>query len=152
MISIFLSAVVLAALTVAVHATGIAFLLRSSLQPKGVWHVTRMLLRMIWWAGPAPFGGDIDLGLLLSVARMPAQCRNRVLLFRRYLHHPWLRRRGAGEAVAVARTDRELDGSPHVRLVDGLLLCHSEPRPSIAARERHRRFQHRMNRYSPEEN
>lgn len=49
MISIFLSAVVLAALTVAVHATGIAFLLRSSLQPKGVWHVTRMLLRMIWW-------------------------------------------------------------------------------------------------------
>jgi len=49
MISILLSAVVLAALTVAVHATGIAFLLRLHLQPWGVWHVTRMLLRMIWW-------------------------------------------------------------------------------------------------------
>jgi hypothetical protein len=49
MISIFLSACVLAALTVAVHATGIAFLLRLHLQPRGVWHVTRMLLRMIWW-------------------------------------------------------------------------------------------------------
>ena len=49
MTSISLSAVVLAALTVAVHATGIAFLLRLHLHPKGVWHVTRMLLRMIWW-------------------------------------------------------------------------------------------------------
>ena len=49
MISVFLSACVLAALTVTVHATGIAFLLRLHLQPKGVWHVTRMLLRMIWW-------------------------------------------------------------------------------------------------------
>ena len=49
MISIFLIACVLAALTVAVHATGIAFLLRLHLQPTGVWHVTRMLLRMIWW-------------------------------------------------------------------------------------------------------
>ena len=49
MISILLSAVVLAALTVAVHATGVAFLLRLHLQPRGVWHVTRMLLRMIWW-------------------------------------------------------------------------------------------------------
>ena len=49
MISIFLSACVLAALTVAVHATGIAFLLRLHLQPTGVWHVSRMLLRMIWW-------------------------------------------------------------------------------------------------------
>ena len=49
MILILLSAVVLAAFTVAVHATGIAFLLRLHLQPKGVWHVTRMLLRMIWW-------------------------------------------------------------------------------------------------------
>jgi hypothetical protein len=34
---------------VVVHATGIAFLLRLQLQPRGVWHVTRMLLRMIWW-------------------------------------------------------------------------------------------------------
>src|ERR1035441_9560569 len=49
MISIFLIACVLAALTVAVHATGIAFLLRLHLQPTGVWHVSRMLLRMIWW-------------------------------------------------------------------------------------------------------
>jgi hypothetical protein len=53
MTSIFLKACVLAFLTVAVHATGIAVLLRGVLrrhdQPTGVWHVTRMLLRMIWW-------------------------------------------------------------------------------------------------------
>src|SRR5664280_929840 len=49
MISVILSACVLATLTVAVHATGIAFLLRLHLQPRGVWHVTRILLRMIWW-------------------------------------------------------------------------------------------------------
>ena len=53
MISIFLSACVLAALTVAVHATGIAVLLRGLLrlhpQPTGVWPVARLLLRMIWW-------------------------------------------------------------------------------------------------------
>ncbi len=49
MTSVLLSACVLAGLTVVVHATGIAFLLRLHLQPRGVWHVTRMLLRMIWW-------------------------------------------------------------------------------------------------------
>src|SRR5664279_6157330 len=53
MISIFLSTCVLAALTVAVHATGIAVLLRGLLrlhpQPTGVWPVARLLLRMIWW-------------------------------------------------------------------------------------------------------
>jgi len=53
MISVFLSACVLAFLTVAVHATGVAVLLRGVLrrhdQPTGVWQVTRMLLRMIWW-------------------------------------------------------------------------------------------------------
>ena len=52
MISIFLSAVVLAFLTVAVHATGIAVLVRglhSSAPTTSAWHVTRMLLRMIWW-------------------------------------------------------------------------------------------------------
>ena len=53
MLSIFLSAGVLAALTVAVHATGIAVLLRGLLrlhpQPTRVWPVARLLLRMIWW-------------------------------------------------------------------------------------------------------
>jgi Ion channel len=54
MLSIFLSACVLAFLTMAVHATGIAVLLKGFmnwhvLQPKGVWPVTRLLLRMIWW-------------------------------------------------------------------------------------------------------
>ena len=49
MTSVLLSACVLAALTVVVHATGVAFLLRMHLQRRGVWHVTRMLLRMIWW-------------------------------------------------------------------------------------------------------
>ncbi len=54
MFLIFLSACVLAFLTMAVHATGIAVLLRGFLrarllQPKGVWPVSRLLLRMIWW-------------------------------------------------------------------------------------------------------
>jgi hypothetical protein len=54
MLSIFLSACVLAFLTMAVHATGIAVLLHGwmrlrVLTPKGVWPITRLLLRMIWW-------------------------------------------------------------------------------------------------------
>jgi|SRR5664279_3511527 len=52
MTSIFLSACVLSFLTVAVHATGIAVLVRGLLrhrEPTGVRHVTLMLLRMIWW-------------------------------------------------------------------------------------------------------
>jgi hypothetical protein len=52
MISVFLSACVLAFLTVAVHATGIAVLIRGLLrhrEPTGVWHISRLLLRMIWW-------------------------------------------------------------------------------------------------------
>jgi hypothetical protein len=54
MISIFLSACVLAFLTVVVHATGIAVLLRGlkrvhAQPPTRVWPVARMLLRMIWW-------------------------------------------------------------------------------------------------------
>lgn len=53
MFSIVLSACVLAALTVAVHATGIAVLLGlmklHATPPAGVWPVTRWLLRIIWW-------------------------------------------------------------------------------------------------------
>jgi Ion channel len=54
MLSIFLSACVLVFLTMAVHATGIAVLMRGFmrwhvLRPKGVWPVSRLLLRMIWW-------------------------------------------------------------------------------------------------------
>ena len=54
MISIFLSACVLSALTVAVHATGIAVLVRSLLRLHakptiGDWPIARMLLRIIWW-------------------------------------------------------------------------------------------------------
>jgi Ion channel len=54
MLSIILSACVLAAVTLALHAAGIAVLLRRlmrlhALPPTGAWHITRMLLRMIWW-------------------------------------------------------------------------------------------------------
>src|ERR1035438_2922754 len=53
MLSIFLSAGVLAALTVAVHATGIAVLLRGLLrlhpQPTRGWPVARLMVEMIWW-------------------------------------------------------------------------------------------------------
>ena len=53
MLSIFLSACVLAFLTVAVHATGIAVLVRGLTRhhppTTSAWLITRMLLRMIWW-------------------------------------------------------------------------------------------------------
>ena len=53
MLTVFLSACVLAFLTVAVHATGIAVLLRlmrlHALPPTGVWPVTRKLLHILWW-------------------------------------------------------------------------------------------------------
>ena len=61
MFSVFLSACVLAFLTVAVHATGIALLLRRFIRlhhsrassrlilPTSAWLITRMLLHMIWW-------------------------------------------------------------------------------------------------------
>src|ERR1019366_632555 len=97
-------------------------------------------------AGPAPSGGDLDLGRVLSVARLPAQCRIGVLLFRGNLHDRWIRRHGADEAVADARTGRELDGRPHVRLVHRILLRSRQPHPSVAARESHWRIQHGINR------
>ena len=54
MLSIILSACVLVAVTMAVHAAGITVLLRGlmrlhALPPTRVWPMTRMLLRMIWW-------------------------------------------------------------------------------------------------------
>ncbi len=52
MISVFLSACVLAFLTVAVHATGIAVLVRGLIRHHAddeAWLITRMLLRIIWW-------------------------------------------------------------------------------------------------------
>ena len=53
MISIFLSACVLSFLTVAVHATGIAVLIRALNRhhppTTSAWLIIRMLLRMIWW-------------------------------------------------------------------------------------------------------
>jgi ion channel len=54
MFSMMLSACVLAFLTMAVHAAGIAVLLRGFmrsylLQPKGVMPVSRLLLRILWW-------------------------------------------------------------------------------------------------------
>jgi hypothetical protein len=110
MTSIFLSACVLAFLTMAVHATGIAVLLRGFmrarlLQPRGVWPVSRLLLRMIWWLILLHVAEISIWGRLLPVARMHAQCRGSVLLFQGHVHHPWLWRPGAGETVAAARTD-----------------------------------------------
>jgi len=54
MLSAILSACVLAAATVAVHAAGIAVLLLGLMRlqtrpPTTVWPITRLLLRMIWW-------------------------------------------------------------------------------------------------------
>jgi hypothetical protein len=54
MLSIILSACVLAAVTMWMHAAGIAVLLRPmmrshALAPTGVWPILRTLLRMIWW-------------------------------------------------------------------------------------------------------
>ena len=53
MISVFLSACVLSFLTVTLHATGIAVLVRGLIRhhppTTSAWLITRMLLRMIWW-------------------------------------------------------------------------------------------------------
>jgi ion channel len=54
MLSIIVSACVLVALTMYIHASGIAVLLRGlmkldALPPTRVWPITRMLFRMIWW-------------------------------------------------------------------------------------------------------
>jgi len=53
MFSVFISACVLAYLTVAVHAIGIAALLRAFIRlhpfPTSLRHIALMLLRMIWW-------------------------------------------------------------------------------------------------------
>jgi ion channel len=53
MFSIFLSACVLAILTVAIHAMGIVWLLRGLTRlrsvPTSVWLIRGMLLRVIWW-------------------------------------------------------------------------------------------------------
>jgi hypothetical protein len=54
MTSVILSACLLAAVTVAVHAGGIAALLwgmmkLESLRPTSVWPIIQMLLRMLWW-------------------------------------------------------------------------------------------------------
>jgi hypothetical protein len=54
MLSIILSACVLMALTMAIHASGIALPLHGlmkveGLPPTRVWPIARMLLRMIWW-------------------------------------------------------------------------------------------------------
>ena len=88
--SIIPSACALSALTVALHATGIAVLLRRltnlyAMPPTDVWPSCEAAPHDLV-ADPAPSGGDFDLGLVLSVARMPAQCRSGVLLFRGDLH------------------------------------------------------------------
>jgi hypothetical protein len=54
MLSTVLIACVLVAITVAVHAAGLAVLLRcfislDALPPTRFWPITRMLLRMVWW-------------------------------------------------------------------------------------------------------
>ena len=53
MFSIILSACVLAYLTVAIHATGIALLLRTFMRlralPTSILRIAVMLLRMVWW-------------------------------------------------------------------------------------------------------
>ena len=54
MLSVILSACVLVAVTVAVHAGGIAVLLLGlmrleALPPTSLWPITRMLLHMLWW-------------------------------------------------------------------------------------------------------
>ena len=142
MFSIILSACVLAAVTMWVYAARIrraAVRLDEVARPAA----NRRLAHRADAAphdlvpAPDPSGGDFSLGALLLMARLPAQRRIGVLLFRGALHHRGLW--GCGE-TAAARTVRELDGHPHVRLVGRLLLCSREPHPSIAAREGHRRL------------
>jgi len=73
MFSVFLSACVLMIVTVAIHATGIAWLVRRLTRlrpmPTSVWLIRRMLPHNLV-AGPAASGRDFDVGLVLPVARV----------------------------------------------------------------------------------
>jgi len=70
----------------------------------------------------ASSGGDCGLGVVLRVVGMPPRCGSGVVLFRSHVRVHRLRRSGAGEAVARARTDRVINGHPHVRPVRGSIL------------------------------
>ena len=99
-----------------------------------------------WVADSLSYGGDFSLGVVLSVVGMSARCRSGVLLFRSHIHDGWLRRSGAGEAVAGACTDRGFDGRPYVRLVRGYFFRGREPPLSVALREHYRRLEYRKDR------
>src|ERR1017187_9056657 len=106
MTSVLLSACVLAGLTVVVHATGIAFLLRLHLQPRGVWHVTRMLLRMVWWLVLLHLA-EISIWGLFYVWRGCLPNAETAFYFSgTTLYPPWLWRLGTAKPVAAARPGR----------------------------------------------
>ena len=91
-------------------------------------------------ADPTPCSRNFDMGHVLTLARLSDRHRNRILLFRGYIHDPWLRRCVAGQVMATARTSRRLNGRPHVRFVHRLLLRQRESNLSIAVGEIHRYF------------
>ena len=83
-------------------------------------------------ARPAPSGRDFDMGFFLPVAWYSDRRRNGVLLFWGYLHDHWLRRCGAGKAVANARTNRRLDWRSDGQYVNRLLLPRRKSLPPVA--------------------
>ena len=84
MFSVFLSACVLALLTVATQATGIAVLLRRFIRLHHLptsWLMNADAAPLDLVAGLAPSGRDINMGLVLSVARMSDRLPDGVLFF-----------------------------------------------------------------------
>ena len=139
MLSIILSACVLSFLTVAVHATGIAVLVRGLIRHaprrrRVRWLITRMLLRIIWWLVLLHLVEILVWGAFYLWRGCLPDAETAFYFSGVHLHDRWLRRCGLGEAVAAARTNRGPGGHPHVQLVHGLLLPCREPHPSIAAR------------------
>jgi hypothetical protein len=90
MITQVLSAFCLVALTVMIHAAGLAIalshVLHYSVRPETrFWPITWLLIRIAWWLIFVHISRDCCLGFVFLVAGMSARCRILLLLLRRYV-------------------------------------------------------------------
>ena len=132
MLHTILIAGALVAITVAIHAVGLGIVLSrwARLHPLCAdallaHHLVADPPGLV--SNPDPFGRDFGLGIVLSLAGMPARCRVGVLFRRSHLHDHWLWRSGAERAMANARPGRGIDRHPHVRFVRRHFLRSGKP-------------------------
>ena len=128
MLSIILIACVLVAVTMAVHAAGIAVLLRAlmrshALPPTRVWPITRLLIRMTWWLILLHLA-EISVWGLFYLWRGCLPDAEAAFYFSGVTYTTI----GYGDLVLakpwrLLGADRGVDGHPHVRLVHGLFFA-----------------------------